>query len=193
MAAMAMKESGGGDTCANNSCCVGILQLNFGSSGVLDVPGIGQVTKAQYANMSLQQQVDIWALTANSNTGSSGYQTLLADYNSGQSIGGVPVTAGMLAACEQFGAAVCNHNVSALASGGTCGGYTDGTGHTGGQTICSWGQAADQQAANQQCSPSVASCPMGPGDCGTGPKSIAGNATQPSASSADLTLPASAG
>src|SRR5208282_1603382 len=60
-------------------------------------------------------------------------------------------TGGTLAACEQFGAAVCNHNVQSLQSTGGCGSYTDGAGHTGGQTVCSWGQHADQQAANQNC------------------------------------------
>jgi hypothetical protein len=102
--------------------------------------------------MPLQQQVDIWAATANSNASSSGYRTLSAAYQSAQPINGYAVTPGMLAACEQFGAVVCNHNVEALQSAGDCGTYTDGNTHTGGQTICSWGAAADKQAANQNCS-----------------------------------------
>jgi hypothetical protein len=163
MAAMAMQESSG-NTCANNSCCVGVLQLNFGSSGVLSVPGYGDVTKASYANMSLQDQVNIWSSTANSNASGSGYQTLLSAYNSGQGVGGHAVTPGMLAACEQFGTGVCNRNVGALQSTGSCGGAADGNG----QTVCSWGASADKQAANQNCQ--MGNCSIdNVGDFPTGP------------------------
>ena len=143
-----MIESGGGNTCAHNGCCEGILQLNTGPSGLnWDLPHT-----LAYRNADLQTQVDGWVATANSNTSSWGYQTLLAAYNSNSPIDGYNVTAGTLAACEQFGGAVCNHNVQSLQSTGGCGSYTDGAGHAGGQTVCSWGQHADQQAANQNCS-----------------------------------------
>jgi hypothetical protein len=39
MAAMGMIESGGGNTCAHNDCCVGILQLNVSSGGLNADPG----------------------------------------------------------------------------------------------------------------------------------------------------------
>jgi hypothetical protein len=147
MAAMAMKESGGGNTCAANSCCVGILQLNIGQGG----NSVWSGTRDSYQNADLQTQVNGWVNTANSNASSAGYKSLLAAYDSGQALGGHAVTPGMLAACEQFGAGVCNHNVEALQTTGDCGTYTDGNSHTGGQTICSWGAAADKQAANQNC------------------------------------------
>jgi len=190
MAAMAMKESGGGNTCAANSCCVGILQLNVGSSGVDMTPA----QRAAYQNADLQTQVNGWTATANGNASSSGYKMLLADYNSGQSIGGAPVTPGMLAACEQFGAAVCNHNVSSLSSTGGCGSYTDGTGHTGGQTICSWGKAADKQAANQNCSKN-GTAPTPPTtpkkiNCPTPGGGAPGTAIPPTPASAPVSLPA---
>jgi hypothetical protein len=146
MAAMAMIESGG-NTCAHNACCVGILQLNLGPTGL----GWSQGAIDAYRNADLQTQVDGWVQTANSNTSSWGYQTLLASYSADSPIDGYKVTGGTLAACEQFGAVVCNHNVQSLQSAGGCGSYTDGAGHTGGQTVCSWGQHADQQAANQNC------------------------------------------
>ncbi|SDR63433.1 hypothetical protein SAMN05519103_08608 [Rhizobiales bacterium GAS113] len=160
MAAMAMKESGGGNTCAANSCCVGILQLNLSKASAAD--------RADYQNADLQTQVNRWAATANSNASSTGYQTLNAAYQSGQPINGHTVTAGELAACEQFGAGVCNHNASSLQADGTCGSYTDGNSHAGGQTICSWGKSADQQAAKQNCTmgncsiDSVGDFPSGP-------------------------------
>jgi len=185
-AAMAMNESGGGNTCAQNSCCVGILQLNVGPSGL----NWTQVQRQAYLNSDLQAQINGWAATGNSNASSTGYQTLLAAYNSGQSIGGQTVTPGLLSACEQFGPKVCNSNVAELKSAGACGGAADGNG----QTICSWGQAADQQAAKQNCTMnpqnSVVQC--GPGDFPSA-NPVAANATQPSASTSDLNLPPSAG
>ncbi|SDR63319.1 hypothetical protein SAMN05519103_08487 [Rhizobiales bacterium GAS113] len=172
MAAMAMKESGGGNTCAANSCCVGILQLNIGQGYNSAWSG----DRASYQNADLQTQVNGWAATANSNASSQGYRTLNAAYQSGQPINGHTVTAGELAACEQFGAAVCDHNVSSLQAGGTCGSYTDGAGHTGGQTICSWGAAADKQAANQNCT--MGNCDIsGVGDFPSGPVPQPTNAT----------------
>ena len=148
MAAMAMGESSGGNTCASNSCCVGILQLNVGPKGLNYTP----TKRSQYQTSSLQNQINIWVETANSNANSKGYTTLNAAYTSGQTIHGTKVTPGMLAACEQFGSGECNHNVAALKASGNCGTYTDGKTHRGGQTICSWGHHADVQAANQKCS-----------------------------------------
>jgi hypothetical protein len=67
MAAMAMIESGG-NTCAHNACCVGILQLNLGPTGL----GWSQGAIDAYRNADLQTQVDGWVQTANSNTSSWG-------------------------------------------------------------------------------------------------------------------------
>ena len=144
---MAMIESGG-NTCAHNSCCVGILQLNVGPTELGWQPKAGN--RATRTPTS-RRKWTVGSQTANSNTSSWGYQTLLASYSSNSPIDGYKVTGGTLAACEQFGAVVCNHNVQSLQSTGGCGSYTDGAGHTGGQTVCSWGQHADQQAANQNC------------------------------------------
>ena len=83
MAAMAMIESGG-NTCAHNACCVGILQLNLGPTGL----GWSQGAIDAYRNADLQTQVDGWVQTANSNTGSWGYQTLLAAYSANSPIDG---------------------------------------------------------------------------------------------------------
>ncbi len=164
MAAMLTKESGG-NTCAANSCCVGIGQLNVNTSaGGLDLSQYG-MTRSQYQDADLQTQINIWSVQANMNTQSSGYQTLNNAYKNGQPLDGTPVTPGMLAACEQFGAAVCNHNVSSLQSTGACGSYTDGNGHTGGQTICSWGATADKQAANQNCANGTQTTPTQPANC----------------------------
>jgi hypothetical protein len=187
MAAMGMIESGGGNTCAHNDCCVGVLQLNVSRGGL----NLSDEDRLAYQNADLQTQVEGWVATANSNTQSWGYQTLLAAYNTGSSIDGYKVTAGTLAACEQFGAQVCNHNTSALQATGGCGSYTDGSTHSGGQTVCSWGQHADQQAAKQNCA-------MG-GSSPSGGTSCPGNGTEPGViippdpNSAPITLPAALG
>lgn len=187
MAAMGMIESGGGNTCAHNDCCVGVLQLNVSRGGL----NLSDEDRLAYQNADLQTQVDGWVVTANSNTQSWGYQTLLAAYNTGSSIDGYKVTAGTLAACEQFGAQVCDHNTSALQATGGCGSYTDGSTHSGGQTVCSWGQHADQQAAKQNCT-------MG-GSSPSGGTSCPGNGTEPGViispdpNSAPITLPSALG
>jgi hypothetical protein len=187
MAAMGMIESGGGNTCAHNDCCVGVLQLNVSRGGL----NLSDEDRLAYQNADLQTQVDGWVVTANSNTQSWGYQTLLAAYNTASSIDGYKGTAGTLAACEQFGAQVCDHNTSALQATGGCGSYTDGSTHSGGQTVCSWGQHADQQAAKQNCT-------MG-GSSPSGGTSCPGNGTEPGViispdpNSAPITLPSALG
>lgn len=145
MAAMAMKESGGGHTCAHNFCCDGILQVNHGPTGI---DPMTTAKRLAYRNADLQTQVNGWVATANSNASSSGYKILLASYNSGQPLHGHTVTAGDLAACEQFGPGVCNANARSLQSTGACGSASDANG----QTVCSWGAKTDTQAAAQTCS-----------------------------------------
>ena len=134
------------------------MQINVSASGL----NWTQAQRQAYLNSDLQTQINGWASVANSNASGSGYQTLLAAYNSGQPIGGQTVTPGLLAACEQFGPGVCNSNVASLQKSGACGGAADGNG----QTICSWGQATDRQAAKQNCTMNrqngVVQC--GPGD-----------------------------
>jgi hypothetical protein len=187
MAAMGMIESGGGNTCAHNGCCEGILQLNTGPSGLnWDMPHI-----LAYRDADLQTQVDGWVATANSNTSSWGYQTLLASYTAGTPIAGYKVTGGTLAACEQFGAQVCDHNVHALQASGDCGAYTDGNSHAGGQTVCSWGEHADQQAAQQNCKMADSNASGGTNCPGNGAEP--GGIIPPNPGSAPVSLPAALG
>lgn len=170
------RSESAGNLCASNGNNFGVLQLNRSNLP----PG---VTPATYMAEPLQQQVNTWAAQVGSgNTSSTGYQTLSSAQASGQSIGGTPVTSGMMAACFQFGPAICNNDVAALQSGQPCGGAspininsvprnqgsatTDGNG----QTICSWGgniqkniNAAAANCTNVQCAPvNSASSPMPP-------------------------------
>ncbi len=160
------RSESAGNLCASNGNNFGVLQLNRSNLP----PG---VTPAAYMAEPLQQQVNTWAAQVGSgNASSTGYQTLSSAQASGQSVGGTPVSSGMMAACFQFGPAICNNDVAALQSGQPCGGTspvninsvpgnqrsatTDGNG----QTICSWGgniqkniNAAAATCANVQCAP----------------------------------------
>lgn len=157
-----------GNLCASNGNNFGVLQLNRGNLP----PG---VTPAAYMAEPLQQQVNTWAAQVGSgNTSSTGYQTLSSAQASGQSIDGTPVTSGMMAACFQFGPAICNNDVAALQSGQPCGGTspvninnvprnqgsatTDGNG----QTICSWGGniQANINSAAATCTNGVQCAPV---------------------------------
>ena len=84
MAAMTMNESGGGNTCAQNNCCIGIIQINGSSNGL----NWTQAQRQAYMTADLQTQINGWIAVANFNASSSGYQTHLAAYSSGRSIGG---------------------------------------------------------------------------------------------------------
>jgi hypothetical protein len=172
------RSESAGNLCASNGNNFGVLQLNRSNLP----PG---VTPAAY-------EADTWAAqVGNSNTSSTGYQTLAAAQTSGQSIGSTPVTSGMMAACFQFGPAICNNDVAALQGGQPCGGAspvninsvprnpgsatTDGNG----QTICSWGgniQANINAAA--------ATCKNGTGDCV--PSNSTDFPTPPAASPTDI-------
>ena len=160
------KSESGGNLCASNGYDFGVLQLNGGN-----LPR--GVTPAAYMAESLQQQVDTWAAqVGNAGALSPGYQSLTAAQTTGQPIGATVVTAGMIAACFQFGPAICANDVAALRSGQPCGGAkpvninrvprhqsaatTDGNG----QTICSWGEAISANIASAS-----AACPAGGGAC----------------------------
>lgn len=151
-AAMAAQESGDGTTanqCIKNpSCCTGVLQL-YGR-GLLQagyVTSDGKPDYARYANASLQEQIDAWGKTAASNISSNGYKALDNAYNNGGYLNGQKVTAGTLAACEQFGPQQCNENVAAIRNGNGC-----GHGINGNPSICQWGNSMDKIASKGNCS-----------------------------------------
>ena len=171
------RSESAGNLCASNGNNFGVLQLNRSNLP----PG---VTPAAYMAEPLQQQVNTWAAQVGSgNTSSAGYQTLASAQSSGQSIGATPVTSGMMAACFQFGPAICNNDVAALQSGQPCGGAspininsvprnqgsatTDGNG----QTICSWGGniQANINSAAASCTNGVPCAPVDPAASPTPP------------------------
>jgi hypothetical protein len=188
----AMAESSG-NSCASNGNNFGVLQLTRSS-----LAGSGY-TPEQYLALPPQQQIDIWAQQVGNSNTSGGYQTLVNN----ASIGGTPTTAGMQAACFQFGPGICRNDIAFMqVNNGQCptaaGGGVVATGSTlrsgsanldgNGQSICSWGQSIQQQinqaaATCNNNSPSVGtSCPAG----GTTPA----GAISPNPNDAPLQLPA---
>lgn len=100
-------ESGGNLGVYNGSCCTGVLQMNKG--------GLRKYCKCepeQYANMSLQQQVNYWAELTNANANNSIVRGLM---NLG-SFGGRPVDGAMVLSCIQIGPGNCAQTIRA----GTC-------------------------------------------------------------------------
>jgi len=111
--AAAQVESGG-NTCDTNGSNFGILQLNFENLPY-------GMTAEQYLDLSLQEQVDVWALQVGNANSHGGYEILVAARASGGNVGGAVVTSGMLAACFQFGPGICNNDVKFMeAHGGQC-------------------------------------------------------------------------
>jgi hypothetical protein len=156
-AGAAMRESGG-SLCSHNSNNFGILQLSRAN-----VERLG-LTPEQYMNQSLQEQVDGWALAANTNNGSRGYIAINGKITQTLHLG--HVMDGVLAACSQFGDAICNNDIDLIEAGrplpipgssdaipcreSTCGGGTanqDGNG----QTIISWGLVIQREIHQSRC------------------------------------------
>jgi hypothetical protein len=174
--AAAISESGG-NTCADNGNNYGVLQLtrsNLVPTGIS--PG-------EYKNMSMQDQVCIWARQVGNSNTSGAYQTLANN----PTIGNTAVTSGILSACFQFGPVICRNDVATMqANGGTCptrangiqataGTLANGTANLDGnyQSICSWGGNIQNQI-NQV----AATCKNGGSNAGKGTQ-CPGNGTEP--------------
>ncbi len=155
----ALAESGGGHLCAHNSNNFGILQLSR-----QNIERLG-LTPAEYMAEPLQEQIDDWALVgAAQNNQSRGYKRI--DSNIGSTLRFGHVMDGVLAACSQFGPAICNNDIDLIETGkplpvrGSSGAVRckaascpprtvnqDGNG----QTIVSWGLVIEGEIHNSQC------------------------------------------
>ncbi len=200
---IAMGESQG-NGCSANRANTGVLQLhnNFVSAA--------GYTPTSYANLPLQQQVNIWAQQVGNSNTSGSYQTLLNANQNGTTVGGAPATSGMMAACFQFGPGVCARDVAYMqnnsgacptaGSGGLNINQNPGTGNLDGnnQSICSWGKT-NQPAINknaQNCGAATIPTPAAPTpprkiNCPTPSAGAPGTAIPPTPASAPVSLPAS--
>lgn len=155
----AQAELSGGRLCAHNSNNFGVLQL---SRQNLERLGI---TPAEYMAESLQEQIDVWAQAgAAQNNQSRGYKKIDRNIDSTLRFG--HVMDGVLAACSQFGPAVCNNDIDLIENGkslplrGGGGGIPcktascppDTVNQDGnGQTIISWGLVIEGEIHNSRC------------------------------------------
>lgn len=158
----------GGNKCEYNGGNTGVLQLN---NAAIRAAGY---TPEEYANLSLQEQVDIWASSVGSSNISGGFTTIATTIDNGGDFGGTTPTTGMLAACFQFGPAICKNDINYMKNnGGACptassGGinYNDASPKSSAnldgnnQSICSWGKtnqaSIDKACKNASCNSNTA-------------------------------------
>jgi type IV secretory pathway VirB6-like protein len=115
---LARFESGGNTGVYNGTCCTGILQMNRSN---LAAQGL---TPQQYANMSLQDQVNAWAKLTNSAASSSAVKELIAK----GTFDGRKVDGALVLACIQLGTGNCQKMLDSK----SCSGFAD----SNGTTIC---------------------------------------------------------
>lgn len=111
-------ESSGNTGIYNGTCCTGILQMNRSN---LAAQGL---TPQQYANMSLQDQVNAWAKLTNSAANAGSVKQLMAM----DSFDGKKVDGALVLACIQLGTGNCQKMINS----GSCSGFAD----SNGTTIC---------------------------------------------------------
>lgn len=123
MGQLGVYESSGNAGVYNGSCCTGIFQINQSN---LRAQGL---TPAQYANMGLDQQVEVWARVTNGgvNTG------VVKKLQGMQTFDGQPVDGAFIMACIQLGTGNCQKMVQS----GSCSGFSD----INGTTICKMANA----------------------------------------------------
>jgi hypothetical protein len=158
--ATAIAESGG-NTLDRNGQNGGLLQLD--KQHIKDVLG-DTATVQDYTLLDGQTQIDKWAEATASEWNYPGMKTLLAANKNGDAIGGAKVTPGMVAACFQFGPAICQNDIAYMkANGGACpdkstgvnintlsgSGQKNASLDGNGQSICSWGAVIDKKAGTQ--------------------------------------------
>ena len=126
-------ESGGNLGIYNGTCCTGVLQVNRGG-----LKTYCHCTPEEYANMGLQQQVDVWAQVTNANADNATVRQLMGL----GSFGGQPVTGAMVLSCIQIGPGNCAKTVKA----GTCATSAGSDGN--GNNFCDFAAKVDGAAGN---------------------------------------------
>jgi len=126
-------ESGGNSAIYNGSCCTGLMQMNQSN-----LRTFCNCTPAEYAAMSGQEQINIYARYYESIANASSVQTLLDMQANGQSLGGYQVDGAMIAACIQLGVGNCQKSIN-----NGCSGVTPAEGGDGHVNICTMAAKAN--------------------------------------------------
>lgn len=120
-------ESGGNSAIYNGSCCTGLMQMNQSN-----LANFCDCTSAEYAALSGQEQINIYAQYYDSVSSASSVQTLLEMQANGESLGGRQVDSAMVAACIQLGVGNCQKSIN-----NNCSGVSAAEGGDGSVNICS--------------------------------------------------------
>jgi integrating conjugative element protein (TIGR03758 family) len=147
-------ESGGNLGVYNGTCCTGVLQVNRGG-----LKTYCHCTPEEYANMGLQQQVDVWAKVTNANADNATVRQLMAL----GSFGGKPVTGAMVLSCIQIGPGNCAKTVKA----GTCATSAGSDGN--GNNFCDFAAKVDGTAGNAPVAVDYGATPSGATPSGAAP------------------------
>lgn len=133
-AAMSYKvESGGNSAIYNGSCCTGLMQMN--KSNLND---FCECTSAEYAALSGQDQINIYARYYESAGSASSVNTLLEMQANGQTLGGYQVDGAMIASCIQLGVGNCQKSIN-----NGCSGVSSAEGGDGNVNICTMASKAN--------------------------------------------------
>jgi len=115
---LGMFESSGNSGIYNDTCCTGIFQINKSNLASYGL------TPSQYANMSLDEQAQVWVNVTNSAAGAGSVKQLEQMQASGQKFDGQPVDSAMIEACIQLGTGNCQK----MLNSGSCSGFQDSNG-----------------------------------------------------------------
>lgn len=164
-------ENASQQTGLHNDCCTGLMQMNQGN-----LRKFCGCTPEQYAQMSVQQQIDVYGRYFSSTQDAWGMQQLRQMMQSGQTLGGHKIDGITLVACAQMGTGNC---AAAVKNG--CSSLALGQGGDGHVNVCTMADkvraTADKSRAkafagcldNKGGSGSNGGCPSGPGDFPTTP------------------------
>jgi hypothetical protein len=101
---LALNVESSGNTTASNSCCYGILQLD-----ATNIRNLAGITPAQYLQLDLQDQVNVWASYASPLLNSSQVKQL----ESMGTLGGRTVDGALILGCIQLGSGNCQDDIDA--------------------------------------------------------------------------------
>lgn len=111
-------ESSGNSGVYNDTCCTGVFQINKSNLASYGL------TPSQYANMSLDEQAQVWVNVTNSGANAGSVRQLQDLQSKGETFDGQPVDSAMIEACIQLGTGNCQK----MLNSGSCSGFKDSNG-----------------------------------------------------------------
>jgi murein DD-endopeptidase MepM/ murein hydrolase activator NlpD len=128
-----VRQTKGNSAIFNGSCCTGLMQMN-----TANLRDFCKCTRAEYAAMTGQQQINVYALYYASISNTNAVTTLQQMQANGQTLGGYPVTGATIVACIQLGVGNCQRSIN-----NGCNGTSPSQGGDGYVNICTMAAKAD--------------------------------------------------